>query len=336
MANAFVIAEAGVNHNADLNLAFEMIEVAAAAGADAIKFQTAIPESVVISGAEKADYQKISTGASESQLEMIRKLHFPLDVYPKLKAFCERKGIIFASTAFDLTSLDLLERIGQPFHKVPSGEITNLPYLRQMGSYGRPIILSTGMATLGEVDAALEVLEEAGVSREEVTILHCTTEYPAPMIDVNLRAMVSMHDAFGVKVGYSDHTEGIEIPIAAVVLGASVIEKHFTLSRELPGPDHKASLEPPELVKMISAIRNIELALGDGVKRPRVSEFNNRRIIRRSIAATRAIKKGELFDDKSIKSIRPGVGLSPMRWDYVVGKCANRDYIEDEFLDGDI
>jgi len=302
MANAFVIAEAGVNHNADLNLAFEMIEVAAAAGADAIKFQTAIPESVVISGAEKADYQKVSTGASESQLEMIRKLHFPLDVYPKLKAFCERKGIIFASTAFDLTSLDLLERIGQPFHKVPSGEITNLPYLRQMGSYGRPIILSTGMATLGEVDAALEVLEDAGVSREEITILHCTTEYPAPMIDVNLRAMVSMHDAFGVKVGYSDHTEGIEIPIAAVVLGASVIEKHFTLSRELPGPDHKASLEPPELVKMISAIRNIELALGDGVKRLRVSEFNNRRIIRRSIAATRA----------------------------------NRDYIEDEFLDSDI
>lgn len=332
LKNVYVIAEAGVNHNADLALAFEMIEVAAAAGADAVKFQTAIPELVVTKSSEKADYQKAATGSSESQLEMIRRLHFPLEIYPKLKEFCDHKGIAFTSSAFDLTSLQFLEELGLPFHKVPSGEITNLPYLRQIGKYGRPVVLSSGMANLGEIEAALIVLEQAGMARDLVTVLHCTTEYPTPMADVNLKAMLSIHHAFGVKVGYSDHTVGLAIPIAAAALGASVIEKHFTLSRDLSGPDHSASLEPNELKAMVAAIRNIESALGDGIKQLTASEVKNKQIVRRSIVAKRKIVRGEIFTSENLIVKRPGAGISPMRWDEVLGQPATRDFLADELI----
>ncbi len=327
-----IIAEAGVNHNADLDLAFGMIEAVAAAGADAVKFQTAIPEFVVTKSAYKAEYQKATGGERESQLEMIRQLHFPLEIYPKLKAFCDQKGIVFASTAFDLTSLQFLEELGQPFHKVPSGEITNLPYLRQIGSYGRPVVLSTGMATLGEIESALAVLEQSGIAKDLVTVLHCNTEYPTPMNDVNLRAMLSIRDAFGVRIGYSDHTKGLEIPVAAVALGAKVIEKHFTLNRNLPGPDHKASLEPDELKAMVEAVRNVEVALGDGVKRLTSSEAKNKQIVRRSIVAKRNIACGEVFTSENLIVKRPGSGISPMLWDEVLGRPAARDFMADEMI----
>ena len=242
MKRTFIIAEIGINHNADLDMANKLIEEAVLAGADAVKFQTAIPELVATGYAQKAEYQKQTSGSDESQLEMIKKFHFPLELYRGLKKTCEDKGIIFFSSAFDMKSLSFLKELGQAYHKIPSGEITNLCYLRQIGNSGKPIILSTGMATLGEIEAAIEVLEHAGMPRANLTVLHCTTEYPTPMIEVNLRAMQSIHEAFGVAVGYSDHTLGIEVAIAAVAMGATVIEKHFTLDRNLPGPDHQASL----------------------------------------------------------------------------------------------
>jgi N,N'-diacetyllegionaminate synthase len=333
MTGTFVIAEAGVNHNADLNLAYRLIDAAVSAGADAVKFQTAIPELVATGFAQKAGYQKETTAAGESQLEMIRKIHFPLETYKALKAHCDEKKIAFFSTAFDLTSLDFLENLGQPYHKVPSGEVTNLPYLRQMGRYGRPVILSTGMATMDEIEAALGVLEQAGTPRDRITVLHCTTEYPAPMADVNLRAMLTIRDAFNVKIGYSDHTMGIEVAIAAVALGATMIEKHFTLDRNLPGPDHKASLEPGEFKAMVGAIRNIEQALGDGIKRPGASEVKNKPIARKSLVAARAIRAGEIFSEANITAKRPGTGLSPMRWDDVLGRKAPRDFAADELIE---
>jgi N,N'-diacetyllegionaminate synthase len=332
MSKTFIIAEVGVNHNADLNLAYELIDAAISSGVDAVKFQAAIPELVVTRYAQKADYQKDTSEYDESQLEMIRKILFPLETYKEIQRYCDEKGIIFFSTAFDLISLDFLEKLGQPYHKIPSGEITNLPYLCQVGRYCKPVILSTGMANLGEIEAAIEVLEQAGTPRAKLTVLHCTTEYPTPMVEVNLRTMQSIHKAFGVAVGYSDHTLGIEVPIAAVALGATVIEKHFTLDRTLPGPDHKASLEPNELESMVEAIRNIEKALGDGIKRPSPSEAKNKPIARKSLVAATAIRAGECFTEVNLAVKRPGTGISPMRWDEYVGQAAQKDYQEDELI----
>lgn len=332
MGKTFIIAEVGVNHNANLKMALKLIDSAVEAGADAIKFQTAIPELVATSSARKANYQRQTSQADESQLEMIRKIHFPLDVYPHLKKICEQKGIIFFSSAFDMTSLAFLQSLGQVLHKVPSGEITNLPYLRSIGSYGRPVILSTGMATIEEIAAAIAVLEQAGTKRADITVLHCNTEYPTPMRDVNLNAMRMIADTFNVAIGYSDHTVGIEVPIAAVALGASVIEKHLTLDCNLPGPDHKASLEPDLFREMVSAIRNVELALGSGFKAPTPSELHNREVARRSLVASCVIKAGEIFTADNIIAKRPGIGISPMHWDEVIGRAAPRDFEPDEFI----
>ena len=332
MIRTFIIAEVGVNHNADVQMAHRLIDEAIAAGADAIKFQTAIPELVATSFAEKAGYQKQNIGADGSQVEMLRKIHFPLEVYPALKSVCDRKGIKFFSTAFDLISLAYLQSLGQDLHKVPSGEITNLPYLRAIGSYGRPVILSTGMATMEEITAALEALERAGTNRADVTVLHCNTEYPTPMHDINLNAMKTIADTLGVSVGYSDHSDGIEVPIAAVALGARMIEKHLTLDRNLPGPDHKASLEPGSFRDMVSAIRNIEQALGSSVKAPSPSELLNKPIARRSLVASRQIKAGQVFTADNVVAKRPGTGISPMLWDEVIGQAASRDFEADEFI----
>jgi len=332
VAKTFIIAEVGVNHNANLQMAYQLIDAAKASGADAIKFQTAIPELVATSFAQKAGYQMKTSGAEESQLEMIRKIHFPLEVYPLLKQACALKGIMFFSTAFDMTSLAFLQQLGQDIHKVPSGEITNLPYLRAIGSYGRPIILSTGMSSMEEIAAALAVLEQVGTKRSDITVLHCNTEYPTPMHDVNLKAMRTIADTFDVDVGYSDHTSGIEVAIAAVALGARVIEKHLTLDCNLPGPDHKASLEPVSFGNMVSAIRKIERALGSSVKAPSPSELRNKPIARRSIVASRPIKAGEVFTVENLVAKRPGYGISPMRWDEVIGLRASRDFEPDELI----
>lgn len=333
MTNTFIIAEAGVNHNADINLAYQLVDAAALSGADAIKFQTAIPSLVATGSVEKASYQKDTTGIGGSQLKMLSKIHLPLKAYELIKAYCEKRDILFFSTAFDLVSLEFLENLEQPYHKVPSGEITNLPYLRQMGRYRKPIFLSTGMATLGEIERALDVLEQAGTPRDRITALHCNTEYPTPMADVNLRAMLTIRDALGVTVGYSDHTSGIEVSIAAVALGAVAIEKHLTLDRNLPGPDHKASLEPNEFASMIRAIRNIEQALGDGIKRPSNSEAKNKPISRRSLVAARAIRVGECFTEVNLTAKRPGIGVSPMLWDEMLGRKAQRDYAPDDLIE---
>ena len=333
MNKIFIIAEVGVNHNADLKMAYKLIDMAVMAGADAVKFQTSIPELLLTGYAKKAIYQKKTTVVEESQLEMIRKLTFPLETFRNLKIYCEKKGIIFLSTAFDQTSLKFLNELGQDRHKVPSGEITNLPYLRQMGGYGKPVILSTGMATMGEIELAIDVLESAGTGRSKITVLHCTTEYPTPMGEVNLRAMQSMQLAFGVSVGYSDHTAGIEVAIAAAVLGATVIEKHFTLDKTLPGPDHKASLEPDELKAMVSAIRNIRIAMGDGIKRVTVSEAPNKSVARKSLVASKVIKVGEVLNAENVTAKRPGTGMSPMKWDIVIGSKAVRDFVVDEMIE---
>jgi N,N'-diacetyllegionaminate synthase len=332
MTKVFIIAEAGVNHNARMDLALQLVDQAVLAGADAVKFQTAIPEMVATEVAEKARYQQKTTGSKESQLDMIRKLLLPMEAFHDIGAYCRKKGILFFSTAFDLMSLDYLERLGQPYHKIPSGEITNLPYLRQIGSYRKPVILSTGMATLGEIEAAIDTVESAGTSRNRITVLHCNTEYPTPVGDVNLRAMQTIKDAFGVEVGYSDHTDGIEIAIAAVALGARMIEKHMTLDRTLPGPDHVASLEPAAFMAMVSAIRNVELALGSTIKHPSSSEVKNRLVVRRSLVALTKIKAGEIFSSHNMTAKRPGNGISPMRWDEVTGRVAPRDFEPDELI----
>ena len=328
-----IIAEAGVNHNGDIGLAKQLIAVASAAGADIVKFQTFKTGNLVTKTAEKASYQKGTTDASESQYAMIRKLELSTADHEVLIEECRRHGIGFFSTAFDTDSFDMLVEMGLDKVKIPSGELTNLPLLRYMTRLGMPVMLSTGMATLGEIEAALEAIEQAGTPRHLVTVLHCTTEYPAPMVDVNLRAMVSMKAALGVEVGYSDHTPGIEIPIAAVTLGARVIEKHFTLDRTLPGPDHQASLEPHELKAMVDAIRNVEVALGDGVKRLSASELKNKPIARKSLVAIRAIRAGDSFSADNVGSKRPGTGISPMRWDEVMGRPAPRDFIVDELIE---
>ena len=327
-----VIAEAGVNHNGNLELAKQLIDAAAVAGADIVKFQTFNANRLVTSTAQKADYQTRTTGSTETQQEMLRRLELTVEMHHELIAHCAARNIGFFSTGFDIESVDFLVSLGQHYFKIPSGEITNLPYLRHIGHLGKKIILSTGMATLGEIEAAIEALEQAGTPRANLTVLHCTTEYPTPMHDVNLRAMQSIHTAFGVAVGYSDHTPGIEVAIAAVALGASVIEKHFTLDRTLPGPDHKASLEPEELKAMVAAIRNIELALGDGIKRPSTSEAKNRASARKSLVAAKSIRVGEMFTSENLAVKRPGTGISPMRWDEVLGRKAIRDFNQDELV----
>jgi N,N'-diacetyllegionaminate synthase len=331
--SVLIIAEAGVNHNGDINLARQLIDVAAEAGADLIKFQTFKADNLVAKHAEKADYQNQITDASESQYDMIRNLELTRDMHVPLIVYCQSQGVHFFSTGFDTESIDLLVELGLEKFKIPSGEITNLPYLRHVGQYGKPVILSSGMATLDEIEIALNILESAGTLRKKITVLHCNTEYPTPMIDVNLRAMLTIRDTLGVEVGYSDHTSGIEVAIAAVALGATVIEKHFTLDRNLPGPDHQASLEPDELKNMVTAIRNIEEALGDGIKRPSTSESKNISIVRKSLVASRAINAGEVFSAKNVAVKRPGTGLSPMLWDKVLGSKAPRNFSPDELLE---
>ena len=328
-----IIAEAGVNHNGDLEMAHRLVEVAAQSGADFVKFQTFKADRLVTRQAAKADYQRQLTAEDESQYDMIHRLELTPEIHVELNEHCRRQGIRFLSTGFDIESLDLLAGLGIPLFKIPSGEITNLPYLQHIGRIGKPVILSTGMADMAEIGAALKVLEQAGTPRNQITVLHCNTEYPTPMRDVNLRAMLSIRDAYGVQVGYSDHTAGIEVPIAAVALGATVIEKHFTLDRNLPGPDHQASLEPGELKAMVAALRNIELALGDGVKRPSPSEAKNIPMARKSLVAACPIRAGEPFTLDNLAVKRPGTGVSPMRLNEMLGRLAGRDFQADELIE---
>jgi N,N'-diacetyllegionaminate synthase len=328
-----IIAEAGVNHNGDLRLARRMIVAAAQAGADLVKFQTFSADRLVTPGAKKAAYQAERTSANETQHAMLRRLELSEPMHRELLAECATCGVGFLSTGFDEKSVDLLASLGQTRFKIPSGEITNLPYLRHVGAYGREILLSTGMATLAEVESALEALIRAGTPRDHITVLQCNTAYPTPPGDANLRAMLTLRDVLGVAVGYSDHTAGIEIALAAVALGASVIEKHFTIDRDLPGPDQAASLEPEELKSMVVAIRNVELALGDGIKRVTPSEAGNMASARKSLVAAKAIRAGERFDRANLAVKRPGTGISPMRWDDVLGRPAPRDYEPDELIE---
>ena len=328
-----VIAEAGVNHNGDISIAKQLVDAAALAGADYVKFQTFSAERMVTPTAGKAGYQKQTTDASESQYEMLKNLELSGEMHVQLIGHCRSRGIQFLSTGFDIESVNFLLSLGQKLIKIPSGEITNLPLLRHIGGFGFPIILSTGMSTIQEIGEALAILESAGALRSQITVLHCTSEYPAPMHEVNLRAMQSIADSFGVDVGYSDHTLGIEVSIAAVSLGAKVIEKHFTLDRNLPGPDHKASLEPVDLIGMIKAIRNIEVALGDGIKSPTSSERKNLSAVRKSIVAKCKIELGETFSNRNLEVKRPGDGVSPMNWDLIVDQKANREYQINEMIE---
>ncbi len=331
--NIIIIAEAGVNHNASMERAREMVRCAARAGADYVKFQTAVPELVISSIAPKAEYQKETTGTEESQLDMCRAIHLPLSAYAELAALCREEGIGLMSTPFDLVSIDTLVPLGMDYWKIPSGEITNLPYLRKIARRGERIILSTGMSTLAEVESALEVIEANGTPRSDVWLLHCTTQYPTPMEDVNLRAMDALRTLGTAGVGYSDHTLGIEVPVAAAALGATVIEKHFTLDKSLPGPDHRASLDPAELEAMVKAVRNIEKALGTGLKEVRETERGNITVARKSIVAARDITAGEIFDESNITVKRPGGGISPMEWDNVIGRTATRDFAYDTLIE---
>ena len=328
-----IIAEAGVNHNGNYGLAVKMIHEAKRAGADYVKFQTAVPELVISTFAPKAEYQKETTGADESQLDMCRAIHLPLTDYVKLAAICKEEGIGFMSTPFDLVSIDVLEELDMDYWKIPSGEITNLPYLRKIASKHRPVIMSTGMCEMQEIADALAVLEAGGLTRDQITLLHCNTQYPTPFADVNLAAMHTIAATFGTKVGYSDHTRGREVPIAAVAMGAKVIEKHFTLHCNMEGPDHKASLEPHQLKAMVDAIRNVEEAIGSAEKHATASETPNKEVARKSIVAARAIAKGEVLTEENITVKRPGNGISPMLWDSVIGTKAKRDFIYDELIE---
>ncbi len=330
MSKVFIIAEAGVNHNGSLELALQLVDVAADAGADAVKFQTFSADALVTKSARQADYQTQNTGKAESQYAMLKRLELSESDHLAIIEYCQQREIQFLSTPFDSASIVLLHKLGMTTYKVPSGELTNLPYLREVASIAQQVVLSTGMARLAEVEDALVVLLQGGLSREQIIVLHATTEYPCPMNEVNLRAMQTIGKAFGVAVGYSDHTKGIEIPVAAVALGASVIEKHFTLDNTLPGPDHKASLEPHELAAMVRAIRTVEQALGDGVKRPTASELKNKPIARKSIVAACAIKAGDVFTADNLTVKRPSTGISPMRWDTVIGQIARYDFMPDE------
>ena len=330
---ALIIAEAGVNHNGELELAKKLIDVAAEAGADYVKFQTLNAGRMVTAKASKARYQTLTTDDSESQYEMLRKLQLSENDHKELIIHSRKRNIKFFSTGFDIPSIDLLINLGQELFKIPSGEITNLPLLRHVGKQRKPTILSTGMSNLNEIESAILTLEDSGVNRSDITVLQCTTAYPTPISDVNLRGMLGIKDRFNVSVGFSDHTLGFEIPIAAVALGATIIEKHFTLDRMLPGPDHKASLEPTELREMIKGIRNVESALGDGVKRIMPSEIENLSVARKSIVTKYPIKKGELFSEENLTTKRPGIGVSPIKWDEVLGQSALRDYESDELID---
>ncbi len=328
-----IIAEAGVNHNGDIDLAKRLIDVAADSGADLVKFQTLNADQMVTLDAAKAEYQLLATSPTETQHEMLSKLELSESAHRELIAHSKKRSIGFFSTGFDISSINLLVSLKQEIFKIPSGEITNLPYLRHIGQLGKDVILSTGMSNIDEIESAVSILEDSGTLRSRITVLHCTTAYPTPMVDVNLRAMANIRNRLNVSTGYSDHTLGIEIPIAAVALGASIIEKHFTLDRNLPGPDHKASLEPKELKSMVQAIRNIEIALGDGVKRIMPSELANRGIARKSIVTSKVVKAGEVFTSKNLTTKRPGTGVSAIEWDRFLGKVAHRDYIVDEFVD---
>lgn len=327
MGKVLVIAEAGVNHNGSLELAKRLIDAAVFCGADIVKFQTAKLDSLVSKFAEMADYQKENIGKTKSQKEMLSELLLPFEDFVVLSDYCKEKNIEFLSTPFDIDSIHFLKDMVNVW-KVPSGEITNYPYLKEIGITGKKVILSTGMCEMNEIEAAIDVLKDNGCP--EIILLHCTTEYPALIDEVNLKAMNSMKDAFGCEVGYSDHTEGIEVPIAAIALGATVIEKHFTLDKTMPGPDHKASASVEEFKKMVDCIRNIEAALGDGLKKPAKSEIKNKVAARKSIVAARDIKKGEVFTADNLTTKRPGDGISPMRWNEVIGRCADRDFCEDE------
>lgn len=326
MDKVFIIAEAGVNHNGYLKIAKKMVDAAAESGADAVKFQTFNAESLVSKYAPKAAYQKKNTDKGESQLEMIKKLRLDFNAHKELIRYCRIKKIMFLSSPFDLESIDLLSGLGLEIFKIPSGEITNLPYLRKIGSLRKKIILSAGMADLKEIGIALEILISSGTKKSNITVLHCNTEYPTPLEDANLRAMLTIRDKFKVKVGYSDHTLGVEVAIAAVAMGASIIEKHFTLNKKMAGPDHKASLECDELKQMVTLVRNIEKAIGSGIKEPSKSEVKNINLVRKSIVAANNIKKGERFNKNNITVKRPGFGLSPMLWDAVVNKKAKQDF----------
>ena len=327
-----IIAEAGVNHNGDMSIALDLVDAAADAGANFIKFQTFKAEQLVTAKAEKALYQKDSEGISETQYEMLKRLELSFENHKVLIERCHEKNIGFLSSAFDLDSLNFLLSLNLPYIKIPSGEINNLPYLRQVGTTRNKIILSTGMSNIDEITEAIEVFRKAGVGKERLIILHCNSEYPTPMQDVHLNAMVSLKEKFGNSVGYSDHTKGIEVPIAAVALGAIIVEKHFTICRDYEGPDHKASLEPDELAEMVRSIRNIEKAIGEKIKQPTPSEKVNINAVRKSIVAAFPIKKGQQFTEKNLCIKRPGNGISPMRWDEVIRLKANRDFQKDELI----
>ncbi|MCK6615662.1 MAG: N-acetylneuraminate synthase [Ignavibacteriaceae bacterium] len=332
MRHVFIIAEAGVNHNGSLDIAFKLIDAAKEAGADAIKFQSFKADSLVTKTALKAAYQEKSTDIKESQYEMIKRLELSESDHKVLISYCRQKEIDFLSSPFDLQSIDLLSNLNLNVFKVPSGEITNLPYLRKIGKLKKAVLLSTGMSTLCEIESALEILISGGTDKNNITILHCNTEYPTPMEDVNLNAMLTIKDAFKVKVGYSDHTAGLEIAIAAIALGASVIEKHFTLDQKMDGPDHKASIEPEEFKRMVLAIRNLESAMGDGIKKPSKSEMKNIKIARKSIIAAKDIAEGEFFTEENLCIKRPGTGLSPLLWDLLLGKKSTRNYSADDLI----
>lgn len=332
MKKTLIIAEAGVNHNGDIDIAKKLIDAASEAGADYVKFQTFKAEKLVNKNAEKAEYQKENSGASESQYEMLKKLELDENTHIILQDYCKTKNISFLSTAFDLDSIDLLQNLGIDLFKIPSGEITNYPYIQKTGLQNKPIIISSGMSTLDDIQAALEALGEVGVDKSNITVLHCSTEYPTPFENVNLSAMNTIKNTFDVEVGYSDHTLGIEIPIAAVAMGATVIEKHFTLDKTMEGPDHKASLEPNELRQMVTSIRNIERAMGNGEKLPSETELKNLKVARKSIHAKCAIKKGEKFSNTNLITKRPGTGISPMNWKEIIGTPANKDYNADDII----
>ena len=331
--SVFIIAEAGVNHNGSIELAKKLIDVAVDAGVDAVKFQTFKAEKLVSKNAQKAQYQKENIGDSDnSQFNMLKKLELDADTHNELIGYCNTKNIMFLSTPFDHDSIDMLNDLKLPIFKIPSGEITNLPYLRHIASLKKEVILSTGMADMGEIEDALDVLVEAGTKKENITVLHANTMYPTPMEDVNLKAMQTIGNTFDVAFGYSDHTLGIEVDIAAIAMGASCIEKHFTLDKTMKGPDHKASLEPQELKAMVEAIRNIEVALGSSVKKPSKSEKPNMEVVRKSIVANSTIKKGEIFTEDNLTIKRPGTGISPMRWDEIVGTVSQKNYEDDELI----
>lgn len=330
MKSVFIIAEAGVNHNANLDTAHQLIEAAARGGVNAIKFQTAVIEEEVSEKSELVDYQKNNSDSYTNQLELAKKIHLSNNVWQELKDHAEKLGLIFMSSAFSVAGVSILADLGMEIYKIPSGEVTNLPYLRKVASVAKKVILSTGMTNLKEIETALNILQQQGLNKENITVLHCNTEYPTPFQDVNLTAMLHIKDALGVEVGYSDHTIGIEVPIAAVALGAKVIEKHYTLDRNQPGPDHKASLEPNELKRMVEAIRNIERSLGSGLKEPSKSEMKNIKLVRKSIVAKNEIKIGEYFTESNLSVKRPGTGISPMEWDNVIGKTSKFQFNKDD------